>query len=353
MARKTYRLTAMDSIRGIFALMIVWHHLAEMFGIPYEFDFGNSIVLFFFVVSGFHISLGWGDKIEGREREFILKRCVKIFPLQWLTLGLFLLFGINLVSWWAVPFHATLTQSLIPSWKVNFTLNLPSWFLSSLFFCYLATPLVLKFAKKHLDAFLILFVSAVVCWLLMLIVLPDSIGHRWLCYINPIARSMDYFLGISMGLVLGRSPLWKSMKGGDSRLAFTLLEIVAVLAFVVTMVHKPIIQLNSYTALRYPVVAVFILTFTLSKGWLSALLKNRVLAVLGGISMEIYMIHGFILWFLAKTDLSQWVRVPLTYALIIATSYTLSAWILPPVYRFLSGRANPGARQVGFEVTEK
>lgn len=79
----------MDSIRGIFALMIVWHHLAEMFGIPYEFDFGNSIVLFFFVVSGFHISLGWGDKIEGREREFILKRCVKIFPLQWLTLGLF------------------------------------------------------------------------------------------------------------------------------------------------------------------------------------------------------------------------------------------------------------------------
>lgn len=42
---KKYR--SIDAIRGFFALLIVWHHLCSMMGIPYNMDFGNTIVLFF------------------------------------------------------------------------------------------------------------------------------------------------------------------------------------------------------------------------------------------------------------------------------------------------------------------
>lgn len=50
-----------DSIRGIFALLIVWHHYHP---IHYHYNFGDTIVLFFFILSGFHIAITWKDKIH-------------------------------------------------------------------------------------------------------------------------------------------------------------------------------------------------------------------------------------------------------------------------------------------------
>lgn len=112
-----------DSIRGIFAVLIILHHYLPVINIPYHYDFGNTIVLFFFVLSGFHITLTYKDKIVGNSRRFLVKRCAKIFPLQWLTLLLFVAFGVNLKSLWAIPFHLTLTQSINPFWYINFSLN--------------------------------------------------------------------------------------------------------------------------------------------------------------------------------------------------------------------------------------
>ena len=86
---------SIDAFRGIFALMIVWHHLPEDLNQGYAYDFGFVIVMFFFVLSGFHIARSWKDKIKGHAKDFLIKRCTKVFPIQWLTLALFLVFGIN------------------------------------------------------------------------------------------------------------------------------------------------------------------------------------------------------------------------------------------------------------------
>ena len=69
-----------DSLRGICALLIVWHHYPHQeMGITYTYDFGNTIVLFFFVLSGYGISLAWKNKIEGFPNSFILSVLLKYF----------------------------------------------------------------------------------------------------------------------------------------------------------------------------------------------------------------------------------------------------------------------------------
>lgn len=239
-----------NSIRGILALLIVWHHLTSLMNVPYAFDFGNTVVLFFFILSGFGIALTWKERMgtvatisNGIYRAFIIKRCAKIFPLQWLTLLLFLLFYINVVSLSAIPFHLTLTQSAIPLWEINFTLNTPSWFLSSLFFCYLMCPFLLRYGYRNKKSFVVLLLSALFFYSLTVWLLPESIGRRWLTYINPMARMLDFSVGMCLGL------FWNEVVKGESLLGkrtATLLEVVFVVAAIVFMTYQPLFAYNQY-----------------------------------------------------------------------------------------------------------
>lgn len=141
----------LNAWRFIFSLMIDWHHMPIYQ--PIAANMGNTIVTFFFVLSGFLITLSYRRKILNGELssiDFILKRAAVVFPLQWFFTTLFVLCSINVYTYWAIPFHFTLTQSILPFWQINFTLNMPSWFLSSIFCCYISTPILLRFTKKKI-----------------------------------------------------------------------------------------------------------------------------------------------------------------------------------------------------------
>ncbi len=319
--------TSINALRGIFALLIVWHHFAAIFNIPYYFDFGNSIVLFFFILSGFHIALTWKDKIEGNEKTFMLKRISKIFPLHVLITLIYVVLGINLVSLWAIPFHFTLTQSLIPFWEINFTLNTPSWFLSSLFICYLCTPLLLNFARLNVRKFIFIYFSALTFYLIFLCLVDGHIGLRWIAYINPVVRLFDYSLGIILGLLWDKGYL---VGRNDLTKYASIFEIGALLLFFLVMRCEPIVKLNSYTALRYPIVLLLIIVFTLNKGYISRILSNKLFNWIGSLSMSIYMIQGIILYFvhlLPCMDIS--ITVILVYGLILLFSYFTSIYFNP------------------------
>lgn len=313
------RYRPIDSIRGLFALMIVWHHICPLLGIPYHYDFGNTIVLFFFILSGFHIALGWKDRIEGHTKDFIMRRCKKIFPIQWLMTILFVVCGINVVSLWTVPFHLTLTQSLIPLWKINFTLNTPSWFLSSIFICYLIAPLLIKWAKNYRARFILFYFVALLGFSLFVFLLPDSIGHRWLVYINPFARILDFSIGIILGVIWNNERIYHKYES-ISRINYGIIELILIVAVVSFMVCRPLNSFNDYTFIRYPALVAFIVVFTLSKGFISKLLSNRLFTWLGKISMSIYMTHTFILAFVQKIDIDLSIKIILSYLLTLLMS---------------------------------
>lgn len=322
-----------NSLRGIFALMIVFHHLLPEIGIDYGADFGNSIVLFFFVLSGFHISITWKDKMVASDapKTFLIKRCSRIFPLQWLMTLLFVCFNINIVTPWAIPFHLTLTQSIIPFWKINFTINTPSWFLSSIFFCYLVTPLMLRFAKKQKNLYLIFQICLILSYTMIIVFLPENIGTRWLCYINPFARMIDYSIGITLGL------LWKdeiTNEWGQRTLTYTVFEIGLLALFVLTMCFPPFLRLNDYPVLRYPIIVGLIMVFTMSRGYVSKMLSNRVLSWLGNVSMSIYMVHMFVLHFTVSMQIPIGLIILMTISIVLVLSHILSYYLLPRIAKY-------------------
>lgn len=333
---KKYR--AIDAIRGIFALLIVWHHLYPIMGI-YNMDFGNTIVLFFFVLSGFHITITWKDKIQGHSKEFIIKRCSKIFPIQWLMTLLFVICGINMVSIWAIPFHFTLTQSLLPFWKIYGSANGPSWFLSSLFICYLLVPIILKFVNKSNVLFVTALIFSIILFTIFIYILPNTIGRRWLVYINPFARLIDFSVGVLLGVI------WSTIYNFVMHIPrkttiFTIFELVTLCGFMLIVSFKPIIALNNYPVIRYPLILLIISTFTLSYGIISKLFSNKLLSWLGGISMSVYMVHGFILHYVNKLhEIPIWGKVILAYLLVLFMSYIVNL-TLPYVASKFTSAAN-------------
>lgn len=334
-----------DSLRGIFALLIVWHHLVGGLKIPYHCDFGSTIVIFFFILSGYGIALSWKGRIQEKDatKRFLVKRLTKIFPVQWFTVTLFVLFGINIYTYWAVPFHLTLTQSAMVPWYINFTMNVPSWFLSSLFFCYLATPLVLKYAVNHRKRYVILQVCAIMIWTLFLLLLPDTIGRRWLTYINPGARLLDYSIGLTLGLYWEdiKMSLANSVLGNrNKQWIYTLIETMFILFMFMFMTYSPVFKLDQYAVIRYPVIAGVVVIFSISKGRVSQYLQNKWLARLGGISMSIYMLHSFVLHWTKMPYIPVWLNVIIIYLIIIVFSYWVDKFLLQPCSKYCLKIAN-------------
>ncbi|MEO0349173.1 MAG: acyltransferase [Cyanobacteria bacterium P01_A01_bin.15] len=92
LGKKMQQLELLGCLRGIAALLIVAFHATELFSLKFDqpflrslFEFGDSGVDFFFVLSGFFLALS-SFKYIGRQhtaREFLIKRCVRIYPFYW------------------------------------------------------------------------------------------------------------------------------------------------------------------------------------------------------------------------------------------------------------------------------
>ena len=264
-------------------------------------------------------------------KEFVIKRVATIFPLQWLFTILFVCCSIGIVTYWAVPFHLSLTQSLIPLWEVNFTINTPSWFLSSIFICYLLTPPVLKMTRERY-VYVILFVLALICWHSFLYVLPEDIGRRWLCYINPIARLQNYGAGILIALFWPDvENVFKKVLNEDTKTLYTLLEIIVIVLISISLFNLPILGINRYLSTGSIILdcfcCLFIIVFSIGKGAITQVLSLPIFGRLGKTAIAIYMSHGFVLHY-AKPIYQESVLfyIIVVYAITIVFSILLESY---------------------------
>lgn len=252
---------------------------------------------------------------------------------------LFVLCNINIFSPWAILFHFSLMQSLIPFWEIYGSVNAPSWFLSSLFICYLFTPIILRLINKSKILFSTTLILGIILFTILIYFLPNSIGRRWLVYINPFARLIDFSVGVLLGMI------WSAISNFVINIPrkttiFTILEIVVLCGFIAVVSYKPVIALNNYPVIRYPLILLLISTFTLSYGIISKLFSNKVLSWIGHISMSIYMIHFFILHYVSKLyEIPIFARAALVYLLVLLMSSIVNL-ILPYVASRFTSVAN-------------
>jgi peptidoglycan/LPS O-acetylase OafA/YrhL len=216
------------SLRFIFAAMIFLHH-CNLF-----YSGGALGVTFFFILSGFVITLGYEGKILSQKItpfDFLVKRFIRLYPLHILCFGAAIVLSLNSLCLKsvliAIP-NLLLLQSWIPIREIYFSFNSVSWCLSNQMFFYALFPLIVIFFHKtgKRQAFVLFMTMVIAYFSLTLMNIPQKLVHP-LFYIFPLSRLLDFVLGIFL-YYLYRWLKNKEIEYCFSKLQVNLIELLAI-----------------------------------------------------------------------------------------------------------------------------
>ena len=284
----------LTSWRGIFAICIVCFHFKM-----HAFDqMTYAGVTFFFMLSGFLTA--YKHRSINSCKQFYWRRIKRIFPLHWLALAAMLLLDLTLIHkfhyGWDLPLHVLLLQSWVPSEAVFYNYSIHSWFLSSLMFCVVSTPLLLKFFSR---------VGLKLAWGVMLVacvavaVVNLVAGEQWhsYLYVCPATRLVDYALGMMLGATL-RDGVMPSHISKLRATASEMVPLAVLMAFVAFHASGSAIaeRLEHSVLWWLPVSMLLVMNVVLNtqEGYIGKILCLKPLLWLGGISFEVYILQKLV-----------------------------------------------------------
>lgn len=305
----------LQSMRFLFVVLIFFSHFA--YGNIAAFDAGGDCgVAFFFVLSGFVCSLGYGDRLRNGafcHRSFLFRRLRKIYPLHLLCLVAIFVAGSHSIDT-KVVLNALLLQSWVPNAEYYFSFNGVSWFLSSLLFCYAVFP----FACRNLSRTFV--IAVLVAYAVFFVAIPyDKVNA--LLYVFPLTRFVDFMLGMALCRLFERNinaivPRW-------AEVGITLLLVVSLFAY-------PIIDEKVRTApLYWFILLPMIYVFALQNGPLSRITRKKALLRLGGLAMPFYMVHQMVINAMLRflPDMAPVLMLALCFAASLCVAFCIS-WLM-------------------------
>ncbi len=125
---KFNRFRAIDALRGIAALLVIFQHSSESFakipsiasnGIQFaniiqQYDFGRIGIICFFLISGFVIPASFDNNQRNPIKSFAIRRFFRLYPAYWLSIIAFVIYKLALgiaVDSNAILANATMLQS--------------------------------------------------------------------------------------------------------------------------------------------------------------------------------------------------------------------------------------------------
>ena len=279
-----------------------------------NFRFG---VNFFFVLSGFVLSLGYSNKLKAnntiQDIHFVKRRISKIYIPYLITMILAIpLYIINVTSGGdslngklliiRLLINIGMIQSAIPFAKYSFSINGVSWFISTIFILYMLTPGIIRLndrTAKHYTLIKQVLLTAVVlffnCCFYMIIREIEYVrfADRGLSmiYINPLIRIFPFLLGIIAHNIYCLLDNFQIKNGSVAEVsgiaAFFIWWIIANKTGFPTVVTECTDML---------IAMLVILIFAISRdGIISKLLSMKKMLDLGNISLEFYLIHYLVI----------------------------------------------------------
>ena len=290
----------LQSLRFVFIMLVVLSHY-----IGPSFDFGGECgVSFFFILSGFVLSIAFSEKISKElfnTKIFFNKQLIKIYPLHIITFIIMFVLDIRLDKYCnpvAAIANLLLLQSWVPADSFYFVANSPSWFLCDILFFYLVFSSLNKYIlcanNRKLFSISIVVLFLYIC---LMVVLPSYLVNPIL-YANPLTRLLDFLIGIilyklyvsDIGIAL------KNKLNTKSTLAVSIMELSLIFLVVITAIIYPHLPPRVRTvSIFWLSIPLFILFFALTdkhSGIISKILQCKTMLWLGNISFYIYIIHA-------------------------------------------------------------
>lgn len=294
----------LTSLRFVFVILIFVHHLGLYSG------GGTLAVAFFFVLSGYCMTLGYKDKIlepTFSYKNYFLRRIIKFYPLHWICLlATFPLLHASEHSLSIFSLNALLLQSFVPVRDVYFSYNAVSWFLSDILFFAIIFPLLGKFIFSSLRILQLFFVlTLAVIYVFLLVYLPQDMRHA-IFYINPIIRSLDFIIGMYLALAylwLRRQERVIKVVNYSNVKVFFIIALFIGISVLFSNTIPNINHLRCFAFLYWPLVAFVILFTSLSTSMNQSLsgggkiLQSQELLVLGTNTFVFFMTHLLVIWY--------------------------------------------------------
>ena len=289
----------LQSLRFFFIILVVLSHY-----IGSSFDFGGECgVSFFFMLSGFVLSLAYSERITKglfSTKPFVVKQWIKIYPLHILTFIVMFALDIRLEKYCditAVIANILLLQSWVPADSFYFVANSPSWFLCDILFFYVVFSSLNKYILRS-DNRKLLAISLVVIllYICLMAVLPTYLVNPIL-YANPLTRLLDFIVGIILYklYISDNGITLRDKLNGKSFLTVSLMELSVILLVVITAIVYPHLPQRVRTvSIFWLAIPLFIFFFAMTdkhSGVISKFLQVKTMLWLGKISFCIYIIH--------------------------------------------------------------
>ncbi|WP_199555241.1 acyltransferase family protein [Sandaracinobacteroides hominis] len=300
-ARAGRRFEALDSLRGVCALIVVLYHypVASHVGHMAFVRGGYLFVDFFFVLSGFVIAWNYGSRITDGVRlgEFLIRRFFRLVPLHWFILSLYLA-----VELWGLRGQppgtpmgaetgktlegliraATMTNSFGMDSQSKW--NMPSWSISAEWWTYVAFGLVALVTGRALKLGMagMALLGAAVC-----------VGYHATMHIVPDHGLLRCFFGFGLGGLLAL--LYPAVEPHVRRLGPTLLSVLEVAAILGVGVFVALSYDNAASFLAPVVFTIAVLVFAAEGGVVARRLHGRFWLRAGVLSYSIYLVHQFVM----------------------------------------------------------
>lgn len=333
------RYEALDGLRGIAALIVVFHHL-QINSIFRHLDFvlyGELFVDVFFMMSGFVIAASYLDRIGNADqaKRFLTLRFFRIYPLHIVVLSFFVVQEIGRLLFWksggvinsSVPFSGSrsldllgATTFLVQSWGPfgKNSWNGPSWSISSEALAYIVFTLAVMWRPFHSRLANPILIAAAVVAYVFASVARDGLAEA--TYGMPaVARGLaGFFIGVVCFRIV-RAPKVVEWIRLTPTYYFSAMQLVAVATFLVLLhfFKGPGIILT-VVPLVFLVVALHV-----DRGVISGALNTRPMQYLGKVSYSIYLIHMFILFMcdaLFRRLFTSWDDMPLLLGTLVSVA---------------------------------
>ena len=275
-------------LRFLFISMIFFFH----FGV---FPYGYSAVTFFFILSGFGLMYGYGEKVQAADfgySNFLKKRLAKVYPTHLLCLVLFVVLQLSFdhaVRYGKLIPTIFLVQSFVPKMSVYNAGNGVSWFLSDTVFFYALFPFLGRWLVHLPVKRIVKYVAwALVAYFLLICVIPQKFQHG-IFYINPLLRLFDFVEGMLLCRLYFylKTQNWSRMKSGSLFVSSFLLYALAMsVNYAIQEPYGETYNVFSFAALYWIPCGLIVLSSALFNPTCKGFFVR-----LGAYSFPFYMVH--------------------------------------------------------------